>query len=648
MGANVTNRLHLAGLCVTALALLFGLMTGATTHADDGDPGDGARAQSTVDLASSKDNTLVESSSGSKSNGAGTSLFVGRVGNNTPQRLRRGVIAFDVTGSVPTGATIDDVSLTLRVTKLNNSNARTVSIHKLLADWGEGSSNSSVAKGKGATATAGDATWLHTFSSGSTWTSAGGDYTSAPSSSQSVGGTTSYVWSSAQMVADVQSWLDSPSSNFGWIVIGDEATNKSIKWFGSRENGTASNRPKLSVTYTPQAAPTPTFQFSVDTTSVDEDSSTLVATVDLIDASSTVSTADLTTADGSAIGGSDFTPISQTVTLGGVGATSTQIVVTVLNDAADPVREGVEEFSVKLSNPSSGSVIEGDAGSGVSFTITIDDQQDVPTFTVADLTTPEANSTSSAPVAVALVGKSVYSTTVEFLAVDTTTTPVAEAGKDYQSVSTTLVFPPNTTTASTTQAVQVVIVGDDVDEFDEVFEARLSNASEPVTGLVPTITDGVALVTIADADPAPKLAILDKTANETDATTTLTVSLTGSSSGGVSVDVTPSGGTATAGADYTLHTTTLTWAAEESGSKTVTVTLLDDSNIEGAELAIIALFGETTTGPSAEGVVVEDGSGSLKIIDDEAPLAIPSLTWWGLVAAAFLFAATLVRRGLIP
>lgn len=331
----------------------------------------------------------------------------------------------------------------------------------------------------------------------------------------------------------------------------------------------------------------------------------------------------------------------------GPSLTTTQIVVTILNDAADPVREGVEEFSVKLSNPSIGSVIEGDAGSGVSFTITIDDQQDVPTFTVADLTTPEANSTSSAPVAVALVGKSVYSTTVEFLAVDTTTTPVAEAGKDYQTASTTLVFPPNTTTASATQAVQVVVLGDDVDEFDEVFEARLSNASEPVTGLVPTITDGVALVTIADADPAPKLAILDRTANETDATTTVTVSLTGSSSAGVSVDVTPSGGTATPGADYTLPTTTLTWAAEESGSKSVTVTLLDDANIEGAEIALIALVGETTTGPSAEGVVVEDGSGSLKIIDDEAPLAIPSLTWWGLVAAAFLFAATLLRQGLV-
>ena len=613
-------------------------MTGAAAYADDGDAetGGGTQSQATVDLTPIKDNTLYQTGA---SNGAGSYVFVGRTKNGS---LRRAVVAFDVAGNIPAGATIDDVTLTMNMSR-TTAGSRTISLRKLTADWGEAGSNAPSEEGNGTAAQTGDATWTQAFLDGAAWSNAGGDFSGTVSANESVGGDGSYSWSAAQMTSDVQSWLDGPSTNFGWILIGNENSNRTAKRFDSKEHGTVSSRPKLSVTYT---LATPTFALSVNTTSVDEDSSTITATVDLTDPGATASTADFNTVDGTAISGDDYTSLSQTVSLG-PSLTTTQIVVTILNDAADPVREGVEEFSVKLSNPSIGSVIEGDAGSGVSFTITIDDQQDVPTFTVADLTTPEANSTSSAPVAVALVGKSVYSTTVEFLAVDTTTTPVAEAGKDYQTASTTLVFPPNTTTASATQAVQVVVLGDDVDEFDEVFEARLSNASEPVTGLVPTITDGVALVTIADADPAPKLAILDRTANETDATTTVTVSLTGSSSAGVSVDVTPSGGTATPGADYTLPTTTLTWAAEESGSKSVTVTLLDDANIEGAEIALIALVGETTTGPSAEGVVVEDGSGSLKIIDDEAPLAIPSLTWWGLVAAAFLFAATLLRQGLV-
>ena len=39
-----------------------------------------------------------------------------------------------------------------------------------------------------------------------------------------VGAIGQYTWSSAQMVADVQGWLDNPASNFGWLMLGDEST----------------------------------------------------------------------------------------------------------------------------------------------------------------------------------------------------------------------------------------------------------------------------------------------------------------------------------------------------------------------------------------------------------------------------------------
>ena len=54
---------------------------------------------------------------------------------------------------------------------------------------------------------------------------AGGDFSGTASASQSVGAIGQYTWSSAQMVADVQSWLDTPASNFGWLVLGDESTS---------------------------------------------------------------------------------------------------------------------------------------------------------------------------------------------------------------------------------------------------------------------------------------------------------------------------------------------------------------------------------------------------------------------------------------
>ncbi len=49
-------------------------------------------------------------------------------------------------------------------------------------------------------------------------------------------------------MSDVQTWLDSPATNFGWIVIGKEQALTTAKRFGSRE-GTPVLRPSLTVTY---------------------------------------------------------------------------------------------------------------------------------------------------------------------------------------------------------------------------------------------------------------------------------------------------------------------------------------------------------------------------------------------------------------
>jgi hypothetical protein len=51
-------------------------------------------------------------------------------------------------------------------------------------------------------------------------------------------------------VADVQGWLTNPSTNFGWIIIGNEGGTGTSKRFDSRENDTTANRPQLTVNYT--------------------------------------------------------------------------------------------------------------------------------------------------------------------------------------------------------------------------------------------------------------------------------------------------------------------------------------------------------------------------------------------------------------
>ncbi|MDX1388559.1 MAG: hypothetical protein R3344_05190, partial [Acidobacteriota bacterium] len=110
--------------------------------------------------------------------------------------------------------------------------------------------------GGGGPSAAGDATWIHTFWDTSFWAAAGGDFVAGASASTTVDQNGPYTWgSTAGMVADVQSWLDNPGNNFGWIVLGDESTAPlpSAKRFDSREN--AATAPVLTVNFTEDGPP---------------------------------------------------------------------------------------------------------------------------------------------------------------------------------------------------------------------------------------------------------------------------------------------------------------------------------------------------------------------------------------------------------
>ena len=48
--------------------------------------------------------------------------------------------------------------------------------------------------------------------------------------------------------------LDSPATDYGWILIGNETTPGSAKRFDTRENATIANRPQLTITFTPSQA----------------------------------------------------------------------------------------------------------------------------------------------------------------------------------------------------------------------------------------------------------------------------------------------------------------------------------------------------------------------------------------------------------
>jgi hypothetical protein len=137
--------------------------------------------------------------------------------------------------------------LTLHMSQ-SNAGPVAVSLHRAFASWGEGASSAS--GGSGAPAAPGDATWIHTFYDHSFWASPGGDFLDAPSAGQLVGAEGSYTWGSTpELVADVQSWLDDPASNHGWILAGDESAPSTVKRFESRESADDSLRPVLEVEF---------------------------------------------------------------------------------------------------------------------------------------------------------------------------------------------------------------------------------------------------------------------------------------------------------------------------------------------------------------------------------------------------------------
>jgi hypothetical protein len=224
-----------------------------------------------VILNATRDNTIYREAAGpnAASNGVGDHFTAGTQGSVSA--LRRGLVRFDLTG-LPPSIQVDRVALELTFQGPTNMEAqpRVVSLHRLLADWGEGMSNAgaggSPGSGNGANATPGDATWRYQFFDTQPWasynpavaTSGGGDFTSDSSATATVGIDPGVlvVWETFRsgapsgLIADVEAWLADPASNFGWLLKGDESVSRTARRFYSKDGANAAFHPRLVVDYT--------------------------------------------------------------------------------------------------------------------------------------------------------------------------------------------------------------------------------------------------------------------------------------------------------------------------------------------------------------------------------------------------------------
>jgi hypothetical protein len=177
-------------------------------------------------------------SGGTKPQGTST-LIVGRRGVNV---IDRALIRFDLS-HIPTNAVLRSAELKLVIVRAPNAVPYSLHLHRMLTPWAE------VADWSQATATV---PWA------APGADAGNDYLTSSVSAvarSTADGFFALFTPSAALQDDLQTWIQTPASNNGWIIISEgENVLRSARHLGSSESQFP---PQLTLTYEiPSPAPT--------------------------------------------------------------------------------------------------------------------------------------------------------------------------------------------------------------------------------------------------------------------------------------------------------------------------------------------------------------------------------------------------------
>jgi hypothetical protein len=305
-------------------------------------------------------------------------------------------------------------------------------------------------------------------------------------------------------------------------------------------------------------------------------------------------TVDYATRDETATAGTDYGAVSGQILIpaGDLGAT---VEVPIRDDAVD---ERTERFLLLLSDPVGATIGDWRDGAGEAA---IDDDEPQ-TLSIDDIRIEEGNGgTRNATFRISVSTPAEGRVTVDWATEDGT----ARAGPDYVAASGQATIPIDVAAAT----VSVAVNGDVLDEPDETFSVRLTNP----TGAILADDQGVA--TIVDDDPTPTISIDDVRVQEgapgDKPRATFTVRLSSASGRDVTVRYGTADGTATAPADYTAASGTLTLPAG-SASGVVSVVVRGDAIDEPDETFFVNLsqpVGATIFDAHAIGTIVDDDEG---------------------------------------
>ena len=275
----------------------------------------------------------------------------------------------------------------------------------------------------------------------------------------------------------------------------------------------------------------------------------------------------------------------------------------------DSVRDGNVNWNVVL-NPSSTDTGY-NALSNVNAAMTTSDDEERPSFSIADASVVEGDSGSTNMVfTVTMSPAHSLNRVVSY----TTSNGTATAGSsgDYTAVTAGDL---TIAAGSTSGTFNVSVRGDTLDEANETFTVRLHNADADTN--IAAAGDS-ATGTILDDDP--KFSIDSPSVVEGDSGSkdmTFTVTLSAMSTSSLTVSYAQTGGTATSGTDYTAVTGGMLTFAAGTTSQTITVSVRGDTADEGAsETVVLTLSGAT----SGAGIGTASGTGT--ITDDDPKFSI--------------------------
>ena len=266
---------------------------------------------------------------------------------------------------------------------------------------------------------------------------------------------------------------------------------------------------------------------------------------------------------GSALAGDDFTPVALNFDFS-PSILSEIFSVTLIDDQLVEADETfVIEGSTVNAVDGAGFPILAELSNSVLVTIINDDIPD--TLAISTPSVTVAENAANAQVSVSRNGSLAGPVSVDY----STTAGTAIAGADFQATSGTLSFADGEAGPLT---ITIPLVDDALHEFTEGFELFLSapvNAELGASNAVIDITDD-------DTDQLG-FALASQTIDEAAGSVTLDVTRVGTALEEISVAYSTTEGTATAGADFTSTSGTLTFPVGELGPLTITVPVADDS-----------------------------------------------------------------------